>query len=645
MKRFKTSCRLSPRVYGSSRFLRSTTSSRDCHAARVGLFGQPFEYLAASRITITFVALIVCTLVFPSAFGQSPSEQGIGEAAPLSGSEAGSTPVEQVLSAVDTGGVSFQAEQQAAEIEVFLKHVAEDLTTGKIALTGKVQADFRGTTTRPAEQRLLRSQSGLESFQGTPSPNLTLTAEAFEADLKSLRAEYSNVDWVKFKIVGIESLSATTARTDVLWQMAGRGTDNSRRQMTLDCSFRWTKTGENQWQIAEFKAGPSHFARATKDVFRDVSYQAFGKNASFREQLSFGTELWRMHMDSASGMDVYGQQGLAVGDYDGDGLEDFYITQPGGLPNRLYKNLGNGEFRDVSAEAGVDFLDAAASAFFADIDNNGSQDLILILTSGQTLLFLNGGKGKFSLARGAFPPEATPGSVGGCLADYDRDGFIDIYVTAYLWPNKSSQLPRPFYDATNGPPNALFRNRGNKTFEAVTGKSGLNVNNNRFSHACTWSDYDHDGWPDLFVANDFGRKNLYHNNGDGTFKDVTAELGIEDHGAGMSVALGDYDNDGWEDVYFGNMWSSAGRRVTEQGDFKDNIDQREKQIYKRHARGNSLFRNTPNKPFDDVTLNAGVEFGRWAWCSDFLDFDNDGWLDLYVANGFVTGPDGKAPDL
>jgi hypothetical protein len=93
------------------------------------------------------------------------------------------------------------------------------------------------------------------------------------------------------------------------------------------------------------------------------------------------------------------------------------------------------------------------------------------------------------------------------------------------------------------------------------------------------------------------------------------------------------------------MWSSAGRRVTQQNDFKDETSRREREIYQRHARGNSLFRNRHDAGFDDVTLASGVEFGRWAWCSDFVDFDNDGWLDIYVANGFVTGPDGKAPDL
>lgn len=587
---------------------------------------------------VTPFLLVLLVVAPPPARGQ-----GVGEAAPLSGNDSGFTPVEQVLSVIDTGGVGFQAEQQAAEIEQFLKKLADQLTTGTLQLAGKIHPEFAGTGLRPQQQQLVRSQGGLESYKGTPHTEITVTAKTLEAEFQALLADYRAVDWVKFKIVGIESLSESAARTDVLWQMAGRERDGSRRQVNLNCEMRWSKTGDGQWQLREFRAGPSQYTRSSKIVFSDVSWPALSKNASFREQLSFGTELWRQHMDSASGMDIYGQQGLAVGDYDGDGLEDFYITQPGGLPARLFRNLGNGEFEDVSAQAGVDFLDGAAAAFFADVDNNGTQDLIVIFTTGQPVLFVNKGKGGFEVSPKGFARALLPAAVGGCLADYDRDGFIDLYVASYLWPNKSAHLPRPYYDATNGPPNILYRNLGDGSFVDVTAKVGLNENNNRFSHSCTWADYDHDGWQDLFVANDFGRKNLYRNQG-GTFRDITAEAGVEDPSAGMSVTLGDYDNDGWEDVYFGNMWSSAGRRVTHQSDFKD-AAAKEKQIYQRHARGNSLFHNKSAAGFDDVTLSAGVEFGRWAWCSDFIDFDNDGWLDIYVANGFVSGPDGKAPDL
>jgi hypothetical protein len=176
-------------------------------------------------------------------------------------------------------------------------------------------------------------------------------------------------------------------------------------------------------------------------------------------------------------------------------------------------------------------------------------------------------------------------------------------------------------------------------FEDATRRAGLNVNNNRYSFAAAWGDYDADGWPDLFVANDFGRKNLYRNNGDGTFRDVSARMGAEDPGAGMSAAWGDYDNDGRLDLYAGNMWSSAGQRLTHNRQFAErNADRDLRGLFQRHARGNTLLANRDGA-FEDVTLDAGVEMGRWAWASGFADLDNDGCDDLFVQNGYITGTD------
>lgn len=116
------------------------------------------------------------------------------------------------------------------------------------------------------------------------------------------------------------------------------------------------------------------------------------------------------------------------GDFDSNGLGDFYLTQRGGVPNRLFRNLGDGKFADASPQAGLDALDGSSAAFFADIDNNGTQDLILILSSGQSLLFLNGGSGHFQLASNGFPMGVKPGAVGGCLGDYDQNGDPDILL-------------------------------------------------------------------------------------------------------------------------------------------------------------------------------------------------------------------------
>ena len=570
----------------------------------------------------------------------------VGESAPLRGSAstADGTPVQRVLAQVDSEAAGSLSELQAGEIEKFLDEFARDLVSGELDLGERIAPEFQGTPLSPATEELTHSKGGLETFRGTPQTERSVTSDSLSGEFEAFLSDYRSIDWAKFKVVSIEPREENAARTTVLFQLAGVTKGGYREQIRVEWRCEWKKSPQGRWLLAGIEAGPGERSQAKVAVFSDISEAAFGRNASFHQQLKFGTEVWRTQMDAASGMDVYGQQGLAVGDYDRDGLEDFYLTQPGGLPNRLFRNLGNGQFTDVGAEAGLDALDGSSAAFFADIDNNGTQDLIIILSTGQPLLFLNGGGGEFRLSREGFPLGVKPGAVGGCFGDYDRDGFLDLYVTAYLWPNAASQLPRPYYDATNGPPNVLYRNLGNGSFEDVTAEAGLE-NNNRFSHSCTWGDYDQDGLPDLFVANDFGRKNLYRNQGDGVFRDVTAAAGIEDAGAGMSVALGDYDGDGWEDVYFGNMWSSAGRRVTTQRDFKRDSPEAPKDIYRRHARGNSLFRSERAQRFEDVTIPSGVEMGRWAWCSDFVDFDNDGNLDIYIVNGFVTGTEREAPDL
>src|ERR1022692_3872933 len=187
----------------------------------------------------------------------------------------------------------------------------------------------------------------------------------------------------------------------------------------------------------------------------------------------------------------------------------------------------------------------------------------------------------------------------------------------------------------------MMRNNRDGTFRDVTAESGLSENNTRYSFCCGWSDFNRDGWPDLYVVNDFGRKNLYRNNGNGTFTDIAPQAEVEDIGAGMSVCWLDYDNDGAEDLYVADMWTAPGERISTQDIFKANASLETRALYHKHAMGNSLFRNVSRNggaAFEDTTRSAGVGIGRWAWSSDEWDFDHDGFPDLYIANGMVSGP-------
>ena len=469
--------------------------------------------------------------------------------------------------------------------------------------------------------------------------------QATLARLDEIARRFESLSVVELKITSSERASPeeTRARVRLRIELAGKSIDGK----LLSILGRWDSiwfNSDGDWKLSELSPGPLAETSSATTQFTDVTLKAIGQNHSFRAQLALGTDHWRTILDEATGIDVYGHNGLAVGDYDGDGLEDLYICQPSGLPNRLYRNNGDATFTDVTVSAGVDILDDTRMALFGDVENDGDQDLIAV-TASQPLLFRNDGRGhfKFDPQSGLKIPESALASLtSAALADYDNDGYLDLYVCSYdFWqPGRDYNAPVPYYDATNGPPNFLFRNRRNGTFEDATKRAGMMQNNNRYSFAAAWGDYDSDGHPDIYVANDFGRKNLYHNNGDGTFTDVAARTGVEDLGAGMSAAWGDYDNDGKLDLYVGNMWSSAGLRLTHNRQFRQVAPSGEvRASFQRQAQGNSLYRNRGDGTFTEDTGKAGVAMGRFAWSSDFLDFDNDGNLDLFIQNGYITGPD------
>ncbi len=372
-------------------------------------------------------------------------------------------------------------------------------------------------------------------------------------------------------------------------------------------------------------------ASAPEPLFREIT--------PLDEQLAKGIPYWRARLDPACGIDVYGNKGIAVGDIDNDGADEIYVCQPGGLPNRLFK-YRDGVLEDLSERAGVNLLDDTSSALFVDWRNIGHQDLLLLTPSGP-LLMLNDGTGRFTPRPDAFqfarPPQGS--FTGMAAADYDRDGAVDVYLCTYVYFQSEAQYryPVPYHDAQNGPPNYLFRNRlgkdGSGHFEDVTEASGIDQNNNRYSFAAAWCDYDSSGWPSVYVANDFGRNNLYKNEG-GKFRDVAAEAGVEDIGPGMSAAWFDYDGDGRFDLYVSNMWSDSGQRITSSKAFQP--AQQNPEAYRRHTKGNSLYRNLGNGRFEETGAKECVEVGRWAWASDAHDFDNDGSPEIFITCGMLS---------
>ena len=406
------------------------------------------------------------------------------------------------------------------------------------------------------------------------------------------------------------------------------------------------------WQLPDFTSVVAHVVKSPKPYFRDVTGHLFGGVSSFREQLIPGNPYWRARLDSACGIDVFGNQGIAAADIDGDGIDEIYVCQPGGLPNRLFKIRPDGTAEDITARSGLGVLDETTCALFADFRNASRQDAVVLRASGP-LLFLNQGDGTFVEQADAFEFKTTPqGSFTGmAAADFDRDGRLDLYLCCYSYFQSEDQYqyPAPYPDARNGPPNFLFRNRvalqaNGKVdglamrapgirFEDVTDETGMNHHNDRFSFAPAWCDFDGDGWPDLYVANDFGRGNLYRNR-NGHFHDEADRAGLGGAGPGMSASWFDYDGDGRPDLYVSDMWTAPGQRIVHDPAFQP--AGRDREAFRRHTKGNCLYRNKGDGTFEETSAREDVEMGRWAWGSGGFDWDLDGTPEILVSTGMVT---------
>ena len=556
------------------------------------------------------------------------------------------SPLEDILRKVVPGTDEYVTEKYAFEIMRLLDEWRQALEAGPPALgvlAKFLDASLEAGSLVPVQQSLLRSGGGIEVFRRQFAANVVSSRERFLEEIKTYFGSMSRAETAEFEMTSIEEIahSSPMVRIDIRYHLVGTGTDASREERVGHWLTRWSCDKANGWRALRWEATAETFSRAREPIFIDVTSQALGHTESYKKQMLHGVDYWRTVLDGACGIDVYGNNGLAVGDIDNDGLDDLYVCQPPGLPNRLYHNRGDGTFEDVTEKAGVGVLDSTACALFADFENKGLQDLLVVCGNGP-LLFLNQGNGKFLLKRDAFqfarPPQGT--FTHAAVTDYDRDGRLDIYFCLYSYYLGLDQYhyPAPYFDARNGPPNFLLHNEGDATFQDRTEAAGLNVDNDRYSFACAWGDYNSDGAPDLYVANDFGRNNLYLNSGDGKFTVISAEAGIEDVGAGMSASWFDFDNDGNQDIYVSNMWSPAGMRVSEQKIFHEEDPATIRALYRQHARGNSLYRNQGNGKFQNVCHAAGVDVGRWAWSSDAWDFDHDGYPDLYIANGYISGP-------
>lgn len=438
------------------------------------------------------------------------------------------------------------------------------------------------------------------------------------------------------KIVGVD-LGSAQPETTVLIDGSGLCADG-RAQFKAQWRCVWESTGDHarlvRIEVIDYE---EVVVRSTSPWFVESTESILSHNESWNEQLAYGLNDWLSVVERTHIMHIAARYGLSVGDVNGDGLDDLYVCSPAGLPNRLFVQNPDGTATDVSHEAGVDWLDHTSAALLIDLDNDGDQDLVIATMAG-VIVMSNDGNAHFTIEEEIRFSHVDIQSL--AASDYDLDGDLDLYVCFDRAVRDGIETGRQFvyYDANDGAPNVLLRNDGNWTFTDSTIETGLDIDNRRHTIAAAWEDYDNDGDPDLYVANDYGQNCLYENR-DGHFVNVANEAGVVDYGSGMSADWGDFDRDGLMDLYVGNMFSSAGSRITSQAQFQQGIDEPLRALYKRFAKGNTLFRNNGDGTFSDVGQDAHVEMGRWAWGSVFVDLNNDGWEDILVTNGYITNRD------
>ncbi|MEC7983719.1 MAG: CRTAC1 family protein [Myxococcota bacterium] len=477
------------------------------------------------------------------------------------------------------------------------------------------------------EQLLLPGASlpGFHAVLGSPERTIDGVSEfslplTGAVDTQRMLVEYlgafQNIEHISLD-VHEASTEGNRATLKIWYDMRGIGKDDSLRQDRgwMDVQFQ----KDSQWKISSIRMVEQEVLTAQGNSFVDATQSSGLSTVPLFPRL----EALRR-----------GGYAITVGDFDNDKDADIYVGGWGA--SNLYENDGTGNFTDVTAAAKIGNVDRVKAAAFTDLDNDGDVDLVLsrfIDEKSEDLLVFTNNNGQFTMLEGAVSKalnydRAMPLTV----ADFNRDGFNDIYVG---FPGARDFT---YLDAKPNPLNTqgVFMNNGNATFRDATLISGLDKSPGErtglaaYPHASVKADFDGDGRVDLMVADDRrGPSHVYKHAGDGTFSEVSSDSGLENKAWAMGVAVGDYDNDGLPDIYYSNIDFLAAKRI--------DASLRDSDVEVFH--GNRLYRNLGDGTFEDVTEKAGVGWaGEAAAGSMWMDYDNDGDLDLYVLNGLWTGP-------
>ncbi len=458
----------------------------------------------------------------------------------------------------------------------------------------------------------------ISTRKANPQPQ---TRVSLAGQLRAFLAQFDSIDAITYKFDGAD-YGATNDDASGLMKVTFVG-----RKAGVPCEvYERGKTVFRRkggiWRIASIERDQSRRKQAATRVFVDVARQ--------------------IGLDIAPGLKCYGCAydttracgGIAAADYDGDGDVDLYITRVG--QSLLMRNKGDGTFENATAGSGLERRGREAGAIWIDYDNDGRLDLFVTARSAENdppemsgvTMYRNLADGRFeNVTVKVLGRRFNAQAYSACAADVNGDAQLDIFVACY--GNNFVQSPTNSRDAE---PDLLFLSRKDGTYEESAAKAG--VADPGFGFACCFLDADNDGRPDLYIVNDFGPHFLFRNKGDATFEDVTRKSGVEDLGFGMGVALIDSDRRGLLDIYVSNMYSTAGNRILSR---TKELPEAERLKLLKMAQGNSLLRNNGDGTFKDVAVEKSCNKAGWAWAPVVLDYNDDGWPDIFVANGYMSG--------
>jgi len=447
-----------------------------------------------------------------------------------------------------------------------------------------------------------------------------LAREDFLENYASFLNHFSQIEEARFEVKEADFDHPTAGRASIYFYLIGRGCGGHREWVRGHISIKAQRpvadVSVEKWKINEFTLETMESQVSTRDIFSEVSSMA-GMASVIPSGLSDNESLvWH---------------GAAAADVDLDGNLDIFVTSV--TRNYLYLNEGNGRFRDAAAEVNIQHLFSMGVApLFLDYDNDGDLDLFISAVSDQMLfenrLIPDGVLNFFDVSAesGVALPAVGFSAVAG---DVNNDGLPDIYVTSYNlygWV-----MPNSWTQATNGTPNLLFINQGGGQFKEMAKEMG--VEDTRWSFAAQFVDIDGNGYQDLYISNDFGENALFLNQGS-HFVDVAPAYKLTGPDFGMGVSFGDYDNDSDLDLYITSMSSTPGNRMLKRL-FPTSHPRGD--LMKKVAAGSTLYENSVDGTFKNVTMEAGVSSTGWSWGGGFIDLDNDGWEDIYTPNGFISG--------